>query len=237
MKKILLFLISGFLLFGCSEDSINPEEQDDFSGKSGTFIDERDGHEYKWVKIGEQTWMAENLAYLPNVNRVSAGSFSEPCYYVYNYTATDVNAAKATETYLEYGVLYNWLAAKVASPDGWHIASNDEWEQLAQYISNQNGPYENNGYVWEDIGVHLKAKDGWYGDSGGTDDYNFKGLPGGYRMNQGQFHGRQLLAIWWSSTEESSDLAWRRDLSDDNHKFKEGESKKNLGYSIRCIKD
>ena len=33
------------------------------TGETGTFTDSRDSKTYKWVKIGEQVWMAENLAY------------------------------------------------------------------------------------------------------------------------------------------------------------------------------
>jgi len=38
-----------------------------FAQEIGTFIDKRDSTKYKWVKIGEQLWIAENLSYLPAV--------------------------------------------------------------------------------------------------------------------------------------------------------------------------
>ena len=79
--------------------------------ETGTFTDPRDNTVYKWVKIGNQVWMAENLRYLPNVVGPETGSNIEPYCYVYDYNGTDVTAAKATENYDTYGVLYNWSAA------------------------------------------------------------------------------------------------------------------------------
>lgn len=62
----------------------------------GEMVDSRDNHVYKTVEIGEQTWMAENLAYLPKVNKPAAAATceGEPLYFVYDYDGEDVNAAK-----------------------------------------------------------------------------------------------------------------------------------------------
>ena len=70
-----------------------------------------DEKSYKTVKIGDQVWMAENLAYIPSVSAAPSGSLTEKHYYVYNYNDIDVAVAKATEIYTTYGVLYNWQAA------------------------------------------------------------------------------------------------------------------------------
>lgn len=62
----------------------------------GTFTDERNGKEYKTVTIGDQTWMAENLAY-----EVADGCWS------YSLYLSNVDI---------YGYLYSWETAQNICP-------------------------------------------------------------------------------------------------------------------------
>ena len=107
-----------------------------------TIKDARDNQTYRIVTIGSQTWMAENLKYLPSVVGPGPGSKKTPHYYVYGYNGTNVTDAKATANYNTYGVLYNWPAAMNGAassttnpsgvqgvcPDGWHLPSDAEAE-------------------------------------------------------------------------------------------------------------
>lgn len=139
--------------------------------EDGTFVDSRDGHTYKFVTIGTQDWMAENLAYLPKVNKPSATTSStSPLYFVLNYDGEDVKAAKATEEFGLYGVLYNWYAAMGQAdavggdaeanpsgvqgpcPNGWHIPSKAEWKVLDTFVASQLPDVKGNGqYI--DLGM------------------------------------------------------------------------------------
>ena len=45
-KRLTIITVFALLLIACKKDP--------FDANSGTFTDKRDGHVYKWVKIGQQ---------------------------------------------------------------------------------------------------------------------------------------------------------------------------------------
>ena len=192
---------------------------------------------YKTVIINGKEWMAENLAFLPSVSPSTDGSYTEPIYYVFDYQGNDVIVAKKNDNYSTYGVLYNWKAAKTACPVGWHLSTSDEWEQLAQFVSDQNGGYIKYNDDWEDVGKHLKTTSGWYENDNGTDDYGFAGMGGGFRSRQNDFGMTSQIGNWWSTTEVDSTRALSLNIGWGGQGLGRINSEKESGYSIRCIKD
>jgi len=217
---------------------------------NGVFTDSRDSNEYRWVRIGTQIWMAENLAYLPSVSPPNEGSVSSPFYYVYNYYGTDVFAAKDTYYYALYSTYYNWEAAlqgepgsgkdpsgtRGVCPTGWHLPSNAEWEKLNDYV-------KNDGYLGQ-VGLVLKSKSGWFIDSGnGTDEYGFSALPNGGRADEmgGKFGSGGLNSHWWSCTDDATPNGWMWDITHDDlwsmSFIHYDESDKSFAFGVRCVGD
>lgn len=195
-----------------------------------------DNRHYKTVKIGEQVWMAENLAYLPSVSPVQTGSETVPHYYVYDYDGTDLEAARQNPHYQTYGVLYNWTAALTACPEGWHLPSNDEWNELELTLGMTPAMIEN--YYWR--GTHqgnlLKNSYGWNNNGNGTNSVGFCALPGGWRTYD-RFLNVGYRGNWWSSTEYNNTISWDRNLAYDQTRIGRWGGNKVNGFSVRCIKD
>ena len=212
---------------------------------SRTFIDSRDGNEYNWVQIGDQVWMAENLAYLPSVNMVADGSedAAGSYYYVYGYDGTNVADAKATDNYATYGVLYNWTAAmdgeassttnpsgiQGVCPAGWHLPSDAEWTELTNYLG---GTGVAGGKLKETGTTHWNTP-----NTSATNATGFTALPGGDRDYDGTFYGIGYYGYWWSATEYTATNAWIRYMLDDLSDVYRGSYGKVVGFSVRCVRD
>ena len=210
-----------------------------YNGIFGTMTDERDGHTYKTVEIGEQVWMAENLNY--------------------DYQ-TEITHSMCHENKQEncdaYGRLYTFAAAvdsaglfgdgglgcgasgrvnnparnlressRGVCPEGWHLPSKGEWEQLFAMV----GEETNAAQV-------LRTEYGFNVYNAGIYAYGF-----GFLSEPG-FEG----SSYWTSTPTEIKLSdmegaetylrsTRVDFDPDAIDFQDGD----LGYAfaVRCVKD
>ncbi len=207
----------------------------------GSMTDSRDGQIYKTVKIGDQTWMAENLNYADSVKTPSLKGKSW-CY--------DDNP----ESCAVAGRLYTWAAAidsvKLATdkenprdcgygkictlsdtvygicPDGWHLPTNAEWNTLFTEVGGGST-----------AGKILKSQTGWYNNGNGTDGVGFSALPAGRRNSNGNFYNDGNNANFWSATERNSSSAYYLYLSYGNKSAYLAYVTKGDGFSVRCLKD
>ena len=212
------------------------------SAESGTFVDSRDGKTYKWVKIGTQTWMAENLNFGTRVNGVNdQGDATSASAQKYCYGNNESNCTT-------YGGLYQWHTATALSrscdntscsttsqhrgicPAGWHLPSKSEWATLNNYVDN------NNGGSTTDAGRSLKSKNLWSSNTG-TDAFGWTGLPGGYRRDTGGgFYTLGANGEWWSSAPAWHYTMCTGQTSCENTIYGHSDSN-TYGFSVRCVKD
>ncbi len=207
-----------------------------------TFTDERDGRQYKAVKISSQIWMAENLAYIPKVSP----AYEQGGIWVYGYTGSDPSAARLHPNYLKYGCLYDWSTATAANhgngrdicPPGWHLPDDAEWKVLEQTLGMEM--HELDSVSWRysgDVGRKMKSEAGWESEGNGSNSSSFGAVPAGYRTTGGSFVGQMGFAVFWTSSRYDSETIWRRYLYYNLPAIGRFNEYPTHGFSIRCLKD
>ena len=205
------------------------------------------GNHYPVVTIGTQTWMAENLRYLPSVSNVwTDGSYFNLHHYVYGYNGTDINAAKTTYEYQTYGAQYNFPAALLACPAGWHLPSDAEWTTLVNYLIangyNYDGTKTGNKAAKSLTSPSIWTSTSVVGSVGNTDfphmrnASGFSALPGGIRYYFGP-SSSDALAAWWSSTKSSDTYAYYYQIDRGRVDIYQQNYRTDSGLSVRCIKN
>jgi uncharacterized protein (TIGR02145 family) len=175
-----------------------------------TFIDKRDGQAYRIVKVGSQTWFAENLNYVAEGSKCPGNNSS--------------NCEK-------YGRLYDWATAKKACPAGWHLPTDDEWTKLMNYVGGlaTAGTKLKSSSYWNS----------YSGVPAGTDEYGFSALPGGSGSSDGSFGTIGSSGYWWSATPARIMYkrgSWRWYMHYNSESMGRGASIKTDLLSVRCVR-
>jgi uncharacterized protein (TIGR02145 family) len=198
-----------------------------------TTVIDIDGNVYHTIKIGTQTWMVENLkttkyndgTLIPLVTKNNEWSYrTTPGYCWYN---NDEATYKNT-----YGALYNWYTVSTGklAPVGWHVPTYDEWITLIGYLG---GPSVAGGKLKEAGLSH------WAPPNEASNESGFTGLPGGFRYKQdGTFGYLGYYGYWWSASIYNSSDSWVCALIYNTALGGSlSGSNRDVGFSVRCIKD
>ncbi len=207
----------------------------------GSLEDSRDGHIYRTVMVGSQTWMAENLNFETDGSYCYDGVDSNCIAYGRLYTwATAMDSAGVfSQNALDCG--YDWTCrpeypVRGICPENWHLPTQKELRALVTAVGGE-----------EVAGKMLKSTSGWRGEKeyedgmmnlNGIDAYGFAAISSGDMEYSGDFResmGR--TATFWSSTEDGGSDAYYMSLSNIGVGVNLGSNHKLSASSVRCVKD
>ncbi|WP_405341878.1 FISUMP domain-containing protein [Fibrobacter sp.] len=186
------------------------------------FQDDRDGHCYKSVKIGEQVWMAENLNY---VDSIAHPLFAGKTHCLGN----DPDSCEI------FGRFYSHIAAMKACPEGWHLPKRDEIKTLLENASD----------------AALKSTEWPWQESSATNESGFSALPLGLLVDETGYCSNggcdviekyfatygELVQIWSQTLNPGyDDFAYYLIMWDlDEEKAKIDIEDRLMAMNVRCI--
>lgn len=203
------------------------------SGLEYGSVTDQDGNTYKTIRIGTQTWMAENL----RTTRYRNGDpipFNKDTVIWENLTSgVYCNSANDTSMVMiaTYGRLYNWYAvsdSRNIAPPGWHVATSNEFSVLIDYLGGSDvagGKLKEAGTSHWELSIDASNESG------------FTALPGGYRHSNGFYYPFGLYGFWWSASEVNSNEAFEWSLVYNGGAVYSCQNPKGFGCTVRCVKD
>jgi uncharacterized protein (TIGR02145 family) len=201
--------------------------------KAGSSVSEPLNNTPQSTKIGNNVWSTSNLntSTFKNGDLIfeaksredweQANEGKKPAWCYYNF-----DSANGTK----YAKLYNWFAvndSRGLAPEGWHIATSDEWEELIDTVDGGNKG-----------GYQLKTSTGWGGDYNGNNAYNFSARPGGRCASDGSFDYKGFYTYFWTANQDGpyEHYALVYSLSEE-HVIKMFKQLKKYGFSVRLVKN
>lgn len=218
----LLLLMSGLL--SCSHDDNGSVVLTDISQNTrGVFVDERDGNEYHYVKVGSLDWMTEN-------SRYDTGTDETRTVYATMQIPGDYGVTTDAQTVQKYGYLYTYEGAQQAAPEGWRVPTDEDWKTLEKALGMSDE--EADALEWRGNGQSLVLHN--------ADGLNMP-FAGFYDANSTSFGGKYYyigaIGYYWSSTSPSEGLGFiRKIIYNSNQVYRYTTLQTNM-LSVRFVRD
>jgi uncharacterized protein (TIGR02145 family) len=202
------------------------------SAACGNGITDSQGNTYSSVTIGSQCWLTENLK-----NDMGLATTTDSMDWASIHSgATQTPALCCFMNLLgyinDYGYLYNYFALTQPGlcPDGWHVPSLQEWQELITYLG---------GETVAGGKLKIPGTDYWNSPNlGASNSAGFFARAGGLRYQDAIFYGLGEEANFATSTQDSTGSYFSTIRLDTYTELAEVvENYKNTGVSCRCIKD
>ncbi len=223
----LVSVLSLFALCACATDAdgddgfdagtVCPAEGTNAYGmpNRGTFVDERDGQEYKYTTIGNQVWMAQNLNYETYYSMLHEKEYKDcaECGHWYNL---EIN-------------LPNRDVMDSVCPAGWKVPTIEDWNILFTTIGNVS------------TALRVLLSESWEFVQS-TNACGFNGIEASaIRKNKDEFVFLNGSAGWCTQTVISPEnvlkVFFRPGSKNEKSNGIEIDRAKNYYVSLRCIKD
>ncbi len=193
-----------------------------------------DNQTYNTLLIGNQCWLKENL----NVGTMITGSNNQTNNGIIEKFCYNNNAQNC----ITYGGLYQWKemmqysnqqGIQAICPPDWRIPTYADWASLREYLGGYlvaGGKMKSTGTLESGYGLWLAP------NTGATNISGFTALPGGARIPAGIFGNLNFNAFFWTSAESNANQAYFKSLNSDIESIVAGNSDKNYGMNVRCLK-
>ncbi|MBP8643936.1 MAG: fibrobacter succinogenes major paralogous domain-containing protein, partial [Bacteroidales bacterium] len=203
-------------------------------GQADSTLTDVDGNTYQTVRIGFQQWMAENL----KTTHYSDGTPIDTAVHVYNDWAypDSINI---------YGRLYSGLAISSGNnvcPDGWHVPTPDDWNELFTFIAGPAGISDMQSRVLVlkkllEPGTMMEGNGYWNYPIYPTNETGFTARPAGQRDYLTYYSELHDYAYFWSYVVGVGLQQVSMTTMDGGNLEIMPPSDSNYSFSVRCLQN
>ena len=204
-----------------------------------------DGNRYGTLTVGGQCWTAENLktTHLSDGRAIprpesdsswrEAGEMREGAYACYN---------NEPENCAVYGALYNaYAVSEGVCPKGWRVPTDGDWKDLERELGVDEEEIDLLYWRGSSLATALAGEaelwsDASVGERVHFNETGFTAVPAGYRLSNGVYSWQGQRANFWSSTIKASGMR-RTIIPEITEGIRRTAAAKNIGFSVRCVKE